>query len=202
MEWSWTTWIVSVLAVIVSGGAAWSEGNWRRRPGLAMGFADHGGMWDDVILLPIANAVMTPHLSAGRWIVAAVALATAASVFVHIHWYRGHRDSHSPEHMWPGRSYGTWLRDLSVAGWLHVLYVIGELTLLVGFLLYPMPVVTIVLVTALFTIHVPIGLLQPRWFLTGRIATLREQPLLVPCLVALWLVAAIKVVRSGDLAIW
>jgi hypothetical protein len=196
VEWSWTTWSVSVLAVIVSGTAAWLEGNWRRRPGLAMGFADHGGMWDDMILLPIANAVITPHLAEGRWIVAAVVLATAASVFVHIHWYRGHRDSHSPEHMWPSRPFGTWLRDLSIAGWLHVLYVIGELSLLVGFLLHPMPPAVVALVTAIFTIHVPIGLLQPRWFLTGRIATLREQPLLVPCVLALWIVVAAKVVAT------
>ena len=196
MEWSWTTWIVSVLAVAVSGSAAWLEGNWRRRPGLAMGFADHGGMWDDMILLPIANAVITPHLSEGRWIVAAVVLAAAASVFVHIHWYRGHRDSHSPEHMWPARPYGTWQRDLSVAGWLHVLYVIGELTLLVGFVLHPMPAATTALVAAIFTVHVPIGLLQPRWFLTGRIATLREQPLLVPCVLTLWIVVAAKVVAA------
>ncbi len=196
MEWSWTTWIVSVLAVVVSGSAAWLEGNWRRRPGLAMGFADHGGMWDDMILLPIANAVITPHLSEGRWIVAAVVLAAAASVFVHIHWYRGHRDSHSPEHMWPARPYGTWRRDLSVAGWLHVLYVIGELTLLVGFVLHPMPAATTALVATIFTVHVPIGLLQPRWFLTGRIATLREQPLLVPCVLTLWIVVAAKVVAA------
>jgi hypothetical protein len=192
VEWSWTTWVISVLAVIVSGGAAWLEGNWRRRPGLAMGFADHGGMWDDLVLLPIANAVITPYLSAGVWIAAAISLATAASVFVHIHWYRGHRESHSPEHMWPARPHGSWLRDLSIAGWLHVLYVIGELTLLVGFLVHAMPLATIVLVTAIFTVHVPIGLLQPRWFLTGRLATAREQPLLLACLVSLWIVAAAK----------
>jgi hypothetical protein len=192
VEWSWTTFVVSVLAVVVSGTAAWLEGNWRRRPGLAMGFADHGGMWDDLILLPIANAVVTPHLPWGPWIVAAVLAATVASVWVHVHWYRGHRVSHSPEHMWPARPYASWFRDLSVAGWLHVLYVIGELALLIGFLLHPMPLPTIALVTGIFTVHVPIGLLQPRWFLTGRMATLREQPLLVPCLIALWLVAAAK----------
>jgi hypothetical protein len=192
VEWSWTTWVVSVAAVVVSGGAAWIEGNWRRRPGLAMGFADHGGMWDDLVLLPVANAVITPHLPVGPWIAIALAFATLASVLVHVHWYRGHRIAHAPEHMWPTRPHGSWLRDLSVAGWLHVLYVIGELTLLVGFLLFPMPPATILVVVAIFTVHVPIGLLQPRWFLTGRVATLREQPLLVPCLLALWGVVALK----------
>ena len=157
-----------------------------------MGFANHGGMWDDLVLLPIANAAIAPHLALGLWCAAAIAAATAASILVHVHWYRGHRVAHSPEHMWPTRPYGSWFRDLSIAGWLHVLYVIGELTVLVGFLLYSMPLATVLLVTAVFTIHLPIGLLQPRWFLTGRIARLREQPLLVPCLVALWAAATLK----------
>ena len=194
MAWSWATWIISVIAVAISAVAAWLEGNWTRRPGLAMGFANHGGMWDDLILLPIANAAITPHLSAGPWCAAAIAAATAASVLVHVHWYRGHHVAHSPEHMWPVRAHGSWYGDLSVAGWLHVFYVIGELTLLVGFLVFPMPLLTILVVGAIFTIHVPIGLLQPRWFLTGRLATLREQPLLLPCISALWLTVVLKTV--------
>ena len=192
MSISWTTYVVSVIAVVAAGLAAWREGNWRRRPGLAMGFADHGGMWDDLILLPFANAVIVPHLTAGAWLAAAIALSALASIVVHIHWYRGDRDTHSPEHMWPLRRHGSWSRDLSVAGWLHVCYVLGELTLLVGFLVHDMPGGVILLVAAIFTIHVPIGLLQPRWFVTGRIASLAEQPLLLTCMLALWAVIAIK----------
>ena len=193
MEWSWTAWVVSVLAVVVSGAAAWLEGNWVRRPGLAMGFANHGGMWGDLILLPIANAAIVPHLTVGRLARAGARGRDALRrSLVHVHWYRGHRVLHSPEHMWPSRPHGSWFRDLSMAGWLHVVYVAGELTLLAGFLVHPMPLTTVLVVTAIFTIHVPIGLLQPRWFLTGRMATLRQQPLLVPCLSALWIVAAMK----------
>jgi hypothetical protein len=55
-----------------------------------------------------------------------------------------------------------------------------------------MPIAAVLLVCTIFTIHVPIGLLQPRWFVTRQMATLRQQPLLLPCLAALWLVAAIK----------
>ena len=51
----------------------------------------------------------------------------------------------------------------------------------------------VLLVCLVFTIHVPIGLLQPRWYLTGRIASLREQPLLLPCLSVLWLLTALKI---------
>ncbi len=48
------------------------------------------------------------------------------------------------------------------------------------------------MVAAIFTIHIPIGLLQPRWFLSGQVASFRQQPLLLPCLAALWLISAAK----------
>jgi hypothetical protein len=39
---------------------------------------------------------------------------------------------------------------------------------------------------------VPLGLLQPRWYLTGEIATARKQPLLAPLLATLWVVGFVK----------
>lgn len=221
MDWSWTAWAVSVVAVLLSGAIAWAEGNWQRRPGLAMGFADHGGMWGDLVLLAMANATIVPHLSAGRWLVVALASSTLASLWVHQHWYMPRaRDADSPpaaldanvepaspgpqsrdggDHMWPRRAHGTWWRDLSWAGWAHVLYVMGELTVLAGFLVHHVPTDVVILTTAIFTIHVPIGLLQPRWFRTGHIATVSEQPLLAPLLMALWAVTYVKLDGLGGL---
>lgn len=192
MEWSWPTWLISVAAVVASGAIAWAEGNWRRRPGLAMGFVNHGGMWGDLVLLPIANAVIAPHLRPGAWLPLALAVATIASLWVHVHWYRPNAASHSHEHMWPAHARGSWWRDLSWAGWAHVVYVIGELTLLTGFLVTAVPDDVVAIVAIVFTLHVPLGLLQPRWFLTGEIATPRKQPLLIPLLACLWIVALVK----------
>ena len=200
MEWSWTTWLVSVAAVVVSAVTAWLEGSWKQRPALDMGFVNHGGMWGDLLLLPLANAVIVPHLSADSWIAGALLVATLASIWVHIHWYRGKNTTHAPEHMWPTRLHGTWWRDLSWAGWAHVVYVIGELSLLAGFLLHPIPADVVLFVTAVFTIHVPVGLLQPRYFLTGHIATASEQPLLLPLLLGLWAVSLVKIVGLDRLA--
>lgn len=200
MEWSWITWWISVAAVIGCGLLAWLEGNWRQRPGLAMGFANHGGMWGDLLLLPIANAVIVPHLISGAWVGVAVALGTLVSLSVHAYWYRGDAVAHAGEHMWPSRRCGTWARDLSAAGWAHVIYVAAELTLLAGFLIHPVPANAALLVAMIFTVHVPIGLLQPRYFLTGRLASLREQPLLAPLLLALWGVTSVKVVGLDRLS--
>jgi hypothetical protein len=196
---------------MVSGCIAWAEGNWTARPGLAMGFANHGGMWSDLVLLSMANAAIVPHLLPGQWILGAVAIGTIASLWVHRHWYTPRSamaehpappggdqsvpvapDPRGGDHMWPHHTRGTWWQDLSAAGWAHVIYVIAELTVLAGFLLHPVPTDVVIFVTAIFTIHVPIGLLQPRWFRTGHIATVQEQPLLAPLLLALWAVTMIK----------
>jgi hypothetical protein len=194
MEWSWPSWFVSVIAVIVSGAIAWLEGNWAKRRGLAMGFANHGGMWSDLVLLPFANAVIVPYLTVGAWLVPAVTLSTIASVLVHRHWYAQAPQASETRgnHMWPGHDRQAWWADLSWSGWAHVLYVIGELGLLAGFLVHDTPVDVIVFAAIVFTIHVPIGLLQPRYFLTGHIATIEEQPLLAPCLAALWVSVTAK----------
>jgi hypothetical protein len=190
MEWSWPAWVVSAGAVVVSGLIAWIEGSWSRRPGLGMGFVNHGGMWSDLVLLSSANAVIVPHLALGPWLAGAVAGSITASLLVHRYWY-------SPaggqgDHMWPAHAHGMWHRDLSMSGWAHVLYVIGELTLLAGFAFHDVPSDVVLFVTIVFTIHAPIGLLQPRHFLTGHIATVTEQPLLAPLLLTLWTVTALK----------
>jgi hypothetical protein len=220
VEWSWTTWLISAAAVVVSGAVAWAEGHWVRRDRLAMGFANHGGMWSDLVLLSMANAVVVPHLTWGAWIIGGALVSGLASLWVHAFWYHppsptgtpvngdewlasdGHDEAHfrppgeeappAGDHMWPTHAYGSWWRDLSWSGWAHVIYVTGELTLLVGFLLHPMPSEVVMLVAAIFTVHVPIGLLQPRWYKTGHIATASEQPLLAPLLLTLWAVTMVK----------
>ena len=222
MEWSWATWLISVAAVVMSGAVAWIEGNWIRRRGLAMGFANHGGMWSDLVLLAMANAVVVPHLTWGPWLIGALLVSGVASLWVHAFWYHppplapkfvGDRDSkpardlrddahqRSPggdsahnvgDHMWPAHVHGSWWRDLSWAGWAHIVYVTGELALLMGFLVHVMPAEVVMFVAAIFTIHVPIGLLQPRWYRTGHIATMSEQPLLAPLLLTVWAVTMVK----------
>ncbi|MBA3269498.1 MAG: hypothetical protein H0T71_03235 [Acidobacteria bacterium] len=228
MEWSWAAWLGSVAAVVISGLAAWLEDSWAPRPGLEMGFVNHGGMWGDLLLLPLANAVIVPHLTVGPWMAGALVVSSFASVWVHIYWYRGYKAAPSPdhsvapgaeapddgemvqeyavrrgrggEHMWPARPHGSWRRDLSWAGWAHVVYVIGELGLLIGFLLHAMPIDVVLVVTAVFTVHIAIGLLQPRYFLSGHLATATEQPLLLPLLLGLWAVSLVKIVGLDRLA--
>lgn len=190
MEWSWTTWAVSVAAVAVSGLVAWVEGLWRRRPGLDIGFVNHGGMWGDAVLLPLANAAIVPWLAPGWWLAAPLALAAASSVAVHV-WWHGGVPVGVRDHMWPSRPTGHWAADLSWAGWCHVAYVTGELGLLLAFAATLVPRDVVLLVTVVLTLHVPLGLLQPAWFATGRVfpAGLR---LLAATLAAVWAAGWLK----------
>ena len=129
--WSGATWIVSVAAVAVSGAVAAVEGHWRRSARVQVGFAGHGGMWGDAVLLPVVNALVVPWISAGEWLAWPLLAGAAASTALHAWWHGGHQHG-VREHMWPSRPTGHWYADLSWAGWCHVVYVAFEVAVLVG----------------------------------------------------------------------
>jgi hypothetical protein len=189
-QFSVITWIVSVAAVLMSGFAAWIEGNWRRRDGLGIGFAEHGGMWGDLLLLPIVNAVIVPHLMVGVWMAVPLVVAALTSTWLHATWHGGHTSA-IRDHTWPSRPYGRWNSDLSIAGWLHVFYVAGEFGLILTWALSPMPVAAVILVALVLSVHVPVGLLQPGWFASGR-RPVSAIPLLASSLALLWATVLIK----------
>jgi hypothetical protein len=94
--------------------------------------------------------------------------------------------------MWPTRPHARWAADLSMAGWCHVLYVAGELTLLLAYAASAVPQPVVLAVTAILSVHVPIGLLQPAWYATGRRATSGGRRLTAAALGAAWVVAGVK----------
>ncbi len=191
LEWSWAAWWVSVAAVVASGLVAGAEGNWRRRADLDIGFRSHGGMWGDAVLLPVANAAVVPWIDWGWWLLAPVAVAGVTSVALHALWH-GATSHGVRDHMWPTRPTGRWAADLSRAGWCHVVYVTGQLGLLLAYAVTPVPLPVVALVTGILTVHVPLGLLHPAWFATGGIRVAGTR-LMTGALVTLWGVTGIKV---------
>src|SRR5918993_737429 len=188
MLWSGATWLASVGAVLVCGAVAAREGHWRRRPGLEMGFADHGGMWGDLLLLPVVNAVAVPWIEPGGWLLGPFAPGTVITVALHMVWHGGTQDG-VRDHMWPSRPTGRWAGDLSWAGWLHVLYVSGEMSLLAAWALSPAPRDVVLMVIAILSLHAPLGMLQPSWFATGRLLPANVR-LVMLSLGAAWVVGA------------
>lgn len=148
-------------------------------------------MWGDLILLPMANAAIAPYLPGGRWLVFSGLIGLATTWWLHHHWHRGEGETCWREHLWPARRHGRWQWDLSWAGWLHVIYVAGEMTLLVAYAVAPMPVHVVLIVSVVLTLHVPLGLLTPAWVATG--GQLVRNRLLWPALAIVWVVAVVKI---------
>lgn len=190
LAWSWVAWAISVAAVALSGAVAAWEGHWRRSDRVQVGFAGHGGMWGDAVLLACVNALVVPWIAPGWWLVGPLVVGTAAAVALHAWWHGGHGVG-LREHMWPARPTGRWHTDLSWAGWCHAVYVAFEVALLVAYVVTPMPASVILLVSALLTIHVPIGVLLPPWSATRRVhrADLWQ---VASAIAAVWAVAAAK----------
>jgi hypothetical protein len=187
---------VSVAAVAVSGAVAGAEGNWRRSARLPVGFATHGGMWGDAVLLPVVNALVVPWIAFGAWLMLPLAAGILASIALHVWWHGGH--SHGiREHMWPARPTGRWASYLSWAGWCHVIYVAFEVAVLIAYAVTPMPGPVVILVSSLLSAHVPLGVLVPAWTATGRV--FREDLWqTAAAIAAVWSVAVVKVAGAGQ----
>jgi hypothetical protein len=192
--WSGATWIASVAAVAVSGAVAAVEGHWRRSARVEVGFAGHGGMWGDALLLPVVNALVVPWIPSGAWLAWPLLAGASVSIALHAWWHGGHPHG-VREHIWPSRPAGRWHADLSWAGWCHVVYVAFEVAVLVAYLVTPMPARVVLLVSLLLSAHVPIGVILPAWTATRRVfrEDLWQTALAIA---AIWAVAAMKVLRA------
>ena len=191
LEWDGLVWAVSVGAVALSGAVAAAEGHWWRGARLDIGFITHGGMWGDAALLALVNGLVAPWLEPGWWFAGPALAGVVATIALHA-WWHGGRGEGLREHMWPARRTGRWWQDLSWSGWCHVLYVAGEVALLAAYLATPMPPAVVLCVSALLTLHVPLGVLQPPWIARRRVyrADLWQTAIAIA---AIWAAAAIKI---------
>jgi uncharacterized protein YndB with AHSA1/START domain len=187
---------MSLTAVVVSGAVAAVEGNWRRSTRLHLGFATHGGMWGDAVLLPIVNALAVPWIVPGTWLIGPLLGGLVGTVLIHAWWHGGH-DAGVRDHLWPTRPTGRWYADLSWSGGCHVVYVAVESALLLAFAVSATPAPVTWIVSGLLTAHVLVGVLQPSWMATGRFVR-EDLALTAMALAAVWAVAAFKL--AGGLA--
>lgn len=174
----------------MSGAVAAVEGHWRRGARLDVGFATHGGMWGDAVLLSAVNALVVPWIEPGWWLVAAALSGIVGTMALHRWWHGGHRDG-LREHMWPARPVGRWRHDLSWAGRCHVVYVACEIAVLACYVVTAMPAAVVLMVSALLTVHVPLGVLQPPWIANGQVhrSDVWQAGLAIT---AIWLAALVK----------
>ena len=83
MKFSFVSFAVIVLAVVVSGFASFVDGTLTSKR-VTMGFLNHGGMWGDLIIMSTVAGFVVPHLVRSRVVVlSALCIAVAVTVIAH-----------------------------------------------------------------------------------------------------------------------
>jgi hypothetical protein len=193
-------WTASTLVVALCGIVSWNEGTFTSRS-ITMGFANHGGMWGDFLILPIVNgliAAQLPRISTKRLAILAALFVGAAllSVVIHQQWAGIGQSLRITDDVFPSHDSGVWYRDISRAGLLHVVYMSIELCLVFVYVASAMPVTTVLFVSTLLTVHLALGQVQPSWYTTGEIWTARTMVPFLSTVALTWMVSLYKVRRS------
>lgn len=164
---------------------------------------NHGGMWGDLIILPVVNGLIVPHLPRlnSRRLAVGVALgacAVFAAAVAHQQWAAMGKAAGTTDFVFPNHQTGMWYRDMSTSGYLHLGYMSAELTLVLAYTFTPIPPRSVVLVSSLLTVHLIIGQVQPGWFTTGTIWNARTVIPTAASVLLTWLVGVYKIRRFND----
>lgn len=158
---------LTMLAVIVQAVLSALNGTLRpsskQKPDIA--FLQHGGMWADFLIYPLINAAIWPYLEFDLWAILWGPLAISATVAMHALWGN---DQQTSGHMWPAHPHNEWYQNISLAGWVHVLFMTAEIFLLLNFVTSPTPNSVVLLVGLLLTIAWPLGVIQPCYIITDK----------------------------------
>ena len=161
--------VTAVLGGLVPAVLSLRENTFSRRqnPNIRLSFCSHWGVCiADAFLLPVVNGLVFNQLTAAWWLVVVIAAgALVATLIFHQGWWpRGASPAyglHFPSHRKSGGSACLWHRDLSAAGWLHIFFMAGEITILVLFVISPMPREIVIAVGAIMATYPLFGVMEP-----------------------------------------
>lgn len=193
VRFSSTAFSCTVLAVIISGAISWAEGTLTNKR-VTMGFLNHGGMWSDLIVMPVVMGLAVPYFVRNRSLVISLLLfALVVTVIAHILWARWFRADRITGHIFPSHETGTWYLDISTAGWMHVLVMTLLLAAMFMYSLSPLPVEAVVGISLLLTVHMFIATLQPGWYCTGKLWSWTNFGPPILATFAVWSIAMLKI---------
>ncbi|MFA6382617.1 MAG: hypothetical protein WCX08_05105 [Candidatus Buchananbacteria bacterium] len=117
-----------------------------------------------MLLFSLVNGLVWDHL---RWrncgIIVPVCLV--ATLTMHYTWFS---TQDLTSWLWPlGTRSNCWF-SLSETGWLHVIFMTAQLSILVLYVINPVPATVAWSVAGLLTIFWPLGIILPCWYITGR----------------------------------
>lgn len=198
MKFSIAAFAITICFVIAQGLVSLAEGTFTNRR-VTMGFVNHGGMWGDLFLLSVVNGLLWPHFINLYIIIPGVIASYIITVFIHWQWEESFRWAGITCHMFPGCiGYVNSTRTrVSRAGALHVIYMTLQITLLIMYIISPIPEATVLLASMLLTAHVFLGTVQPGWYCTRELWTRMNMVPPVICTVLIWLVASVKLHSSA-----
>jgi len=127
----------------------------------------HGGVWGDLLLFSVINAIVWNHLRLpGLWLFAVIiVISVVATLGLHKMWFDGQGMTSGFWRFWPkGGCFG----GMGLVGWMHVFFMMAQLTILLLFVLSPAPAKVIWTAAIMLTVFWPLGVIQPCWYLTGK----------------------------------
>ena len=193
MKFSIAAFASTIAAVVISGLVSLAEGNLTSKR-VTMGFVNHGGMWGDLMIMPIVAGFMFPYLVRSPMLVIVSSfLSLAVTLIAHAQWADWFRHDGITGHMFPTHVKGKWYLDLSKAGWMHVLVMTFLTAVVLLYAVSLLPEEVIVTCSLLLTVHFCLSTALPGWYCTGKLWTWRN---FGPPLVAtgiIWTLAGIKI---------
>lgn len=193
MKFSVPAFLATVGAVLLSGVVAFWEGYLTDKR-VTMGFLSHGGMWGDLLLMSLVMALVVPNLIHDRiYVLPSLAFSLLITILAHAQWCRWMRLDATTGHMFPTHSAGRWYIDMSISGWMHLVFMTIMLGVLFVYVLSPMPIRVVVAVAILLSVHMLVGTLQPGLHLA--VGPWKWRILLMPSLavILIWIINGLKI---------
>ena len=171
-----------------------SRKQWRMQP-IRLTFCWHWGVCiGDLILLPIFNGLVIGHLKLSiiTWGMLFLVSAPITWLF-HAAWWPLNENAFNfmvPNWSKSRQDRFSWYKDMTCAGWMHFIFMIGALMIILAYVMSPMPAGIVKNVCLIFLIFIPFGVIEPGvvegWPLSRK---KKEQTLGIAC--ALWSVVGV-----------
>ncbi len=191
MKFSIAACVATIVFVAMQAFISFVEGTFAKNRWITMGFINHGGMWGDLLLLPVVNGFLWPYLTIkGELLPISVMMFVNCVITVLIHWKWADwlRESETRGHMFNANS----VTSFTLAGWLHVFYMTIQLTLLMLYVLSVIPPQVVWIISSVLTAHVFLGTVQPGWYCTGKVWTMGNIIPPTVCTALIWLIGVLK----------
>lgn len=164
----WSIYFLTIGAVLLEVFFAWKEKTlWPNQDKkISLPLFKHGGIViGDLLLLPVFNAIVTPFFHFHFWLYVFFGLvAFSLTWFLHRMWWPtedAKLNFMSPNWRGSKRKRRFWHRDLSTAGWIHLLFMSAESVIISGYIFSRVPAVIISYVCVIFFFFIPFSYIEP-----------------------------------------